>query len=65
MPQMSGKDLTEKMRALRPDIKVVFMSGHDDNMVAQHGVIRKDVRFIQKPFSPETFVSTIKKTLKK
>ena len=52
MPQMSGPAVAEKVRVLRPGIKVLYMSGYTDDAVVHHGVLTEDVPFIQKPFSP-------------
>lgn len=51
MPKMSGPDLAERLHALCPDIKILFMSGYTANMIAQRGVLEEKVNFIQKPFS--------------
>jgi two-component system cell cycle sensor histidine kinase/response regulator CckA len=42
------------MRALNPRIKVLFMSGYTSNVIVNHGVLKKGVHFIQKPFSIES-----------
>ena len=52
MPQMSGPLVAEKVSALRPGIKVLYMSGYTDDAVVHHGVLSQDMPFIQKPFSP-------------
>ncbi|HLJ85841.1 MAG TPA: response regulator [Candidatus Angelobacter sp.] len=52
MPSMSGPELVNLIRALRPEIKVLFMSGYPDDIVAQLGVVgSKGSSFIQKPFT--------------
>lgn len=51
MPDMNGKDLFIKISKEYPEIRVLYMSGHADNVIAQHGVLEKGVHFIQKPFS--------------
>jgi CheY-like chemotaxis protein len=53
MPEMTGAELRDRIRALRPDIKVLFMSGYTSNVIATHGVLQRGVQFIQKPFSIE------------
>jgi DNA-binding NtrC family response regulator len=52
MPQMSGPRVAEQIAAMRPDIKVLYMSGYTDDAVVRHGVLSQDMPFIQKPFSP-------------
>jgi CheY-like chemotaxis protein len=51
MPQMSGKQLAERLFAMRPDMPVVFMSGYTDNMIERHGVLEPGTLLISKPFS--------------
>jgi two-component system cell cycle sensor histidine kinase/response regulator CckA len=51
MPALSGKELCERVRALRPGVRVLFMSGYTDDIVAHHGMLEDGIHFIQKPFS--------------
>lgn len=51
MPKMSGKELKDKIKAIRPDIKVLFMSGYTADVILHHGVTDEAVYFVQKPFS--------------
>ena len=51
MPEMNGAALKEKIIAINPDIKVLFMSGYTSNIIAHHGVLEEGVEFIQKPFN--------------
>jgi DNA-binding NtrC family response regulator len=50
MPGMKGTELRDKIEALRPGIKVMFMSGYTSNVIVHHGVLQEGVHFIQKPF---------------
>ncbi len=50
MPEMSGKELGDRIAAIRPGIKVLFMSGYTSDVIAHRGVLEKGVHFIQKPF---------------
>ncbi|MHB8987479.1 MAG: hybrid sensor histidine kinase/response regulator [Desulfobulbia bacterium] len=51
MPGMNGKDLAERLHALRPDMKILFMSGYSVNMITGQGALDESVNFIEKPFS--------------
>lgn len=51
MPGMTGAELRDRVKAIRPDIKVLFMSGYTSDVIVTHGVLRRGVHFIQKPFS--------------
>jgi len=63
MPQMSGPAVAEKVAALRPGIKVIYMSGYTDDAVLRHGVLNHDAPFIQKPFSPTALRKKIREVL--
>ena len=51
MPGMNGAELSEKVLAVRPETKVIFMSGYTGDRIAHRGVLKKGCHFIQKPFS--------------
>ena len=51
MPGMSGSELTRVVKELRPDIKVIYMSGYTHDMIERHGVFAPGTAFLQKPFS--------------
>jgi two-component system cell cycle sensor histidine kinase/response regulator CckA len=51
MPGMSGKELNVRIEAIRPGVRVLFMSGYTTNVIAHRGVLDEGVYFIQKPFS--------------
>jgi len=65
MPLMSGRELAEKMRSKQPDLKILFISGYTDDVIAQHGVLDDDVEFIQKPYSPTALAKKVKEVLNK
>lgn len=51
MPEISGKEIADRLLQLRPSIRVLFMSGYTDEAIVQHGVLDANVKFIQKPFT--------------
>ncbi len=53
MPQMSGGELADELRAKHPRLKVLFMSGYTDDMLAGHGVLAGETQLIPKPFTAE------------
>jgi DNA-binding NtrC family response regulator len=63
MPGMSGKALAEKLAQRHPGLKVIFMSGYSDSMIARHGVLEQGHIFIQKPFSLRMLVHKVREVL--
>ncbi|MFZ1642950.1 MAG: GAF domain-containing protein [Candidatus Contendobacter sp.] len=63
MPEMSGRDLWQRLGALRPGLKCLFMSGYTANVIAHHGVLDDGVHFLQKPFSREALANKLREVL--
>ncbi len=63
MPQGGGKQLADRVRAERPDLKVLFMSGYTDEVISRHGIVEQGVRFLQKPFTLETLSQKVREVL--
>lgn len=63
MPGMSGGETAERLRAQRPELKVLFMSGHTENSIVHHGVLDPGVAFIQKPFRSDLLVHKVRQVL--
>ena len=51
MPEMGGRELVERLSQLRPDTKVLYMTGYTDDAVVRQGVLDARVAFLQKPFT--------------
>jgi PAS domain S-box-containing protein len=65
MPEMNGRELYARLAPLRPDLKVLYMSGYTDNVILHHGVLEAGIDFIQKPFSVQGLASKIRLILDK
>jgi signal transduction histidine kinase/ActR/RegA family two-component response regulator len=63
MPGMNGRALAERMAVLRPEIKIIYMSGYTDDAVVRHGVIHGNANFIQKPFTPDGIARKVREVL--
>jgi PAS domain S-box-containing protein len=64
MPGMGGRDLADQLIRLRPEMKVLYMSGYTDNAIVHHGILNPGIQFLQKPFSPQFLVQKVQETLK-
>ncbi len=63
MPQMSGRDLAERLKAQQPSLKVLYISGYTDDMLAHHGVLESNVYLLQKPFAPDELAKKMREVL--
>jgi PAS domain S-box-containing protein len=52
LPKISGRVAVERIRAIHPRIKVIYMSGYTDDQVSRHGVLEPGIVLLQKPFTP-------------
>jgi len=53
MPGMSGIDLAEKLSVLRPEARVLYMSGYADGEIAKHQEVRSGITILRKPFTQD------------
>ena len=63
MPEMNGRELSEKIMAIRPEIKTIFMSGYTADIIARQGVIEEGAHFLQKPVTAQSLAAKISKAL--
>jgi two-component system, cell cycle sensor histidine kinase and response regulator CckA len=63
MPEMSGSELANRLAAVRPEVKVLYMSGYTDDVIVHHGVLDERTEFIQKPFTPDVLARKIREVL--
>ncbi len=63
MPGMRGPELAERLLRLRPDLRVLYMSGYTDDAIAHHGFLDAGTEFLQKPFTPLRLMQKIREVL--
>jgi len=63
LPMMGGTDLAERAAALRPETRILFMSGHPEDTVIRHGVPGRPGEYLQKPFNPDAVARKVRETL--
>ncbi|MGE4489380.1 MAG: response regulator [Kiritimatiellales bacterium] len=63
MPKKSGPQLAEHIIKLRPNIRIVYMSGYTDDAIVHHGVLDPGTAFIEKPIVPSALLEKIREFL--
>jgi nitrogen-specific signal transduction histidine kinase/ActR/RegA family two-component response regulator len=63
MPQMGGRELADRLVALRPGIPVLFMSGYTDDALVDHGVLDPSTTLLNKPFAMDQLIRAVQDML--
>lgn len=65
MPRLNGPELVRVVSSHYPEIKIIFMSGYQNDILDRYGIVASRIRYIQKPFIPAVLVQAIREELSK
>ncbi|MGB7624132.1 MAG: response regulator, partial [Terriglobia bacterium] len=63
MPKMNGRELAERITSLRPETRVLFVSGYTPEAVARRGILEPETLFLQKPFTPYSLAHKVREVM--
>jgi len=63
MPEMNGRQLAEAAKTMKPDLKIIFMTGYSRNAIVHQGRLDPGVELIQKPIASDHLAATVRKVL--
>ncbi|OPY74475.1 MAG: Blue-light-activated protein [Syntrophorhabdus sp. PtaU1.Bin050] len=63
MPRKNGREAYEAVKAIRPDIRVLFMSGYSDDIIDRRRILQENLNFIEKPVSPRALLDKVREVL--
>lgn len=63
MPGMNGKELADRLVGVRPDTRILFMSGYSENVIFHEGILKPGIAHIPKPLMPEALAAKVRETI--
>jgi CheY-like chemotaxis protein len=63
LPGLTGRDLAERLLAVRPNLKVLYASGYAEDVVVHRGVVNPGIRYLQKPYAPHALAEKVRAVL--
>jgi len=63
MPGMNGRELAQRISEIRPNVKILYMSGYTENVIGHNGMLDAGVRLLQKPFNLRDLKSKVREVL--
>ncbi|MET0285068.1 MAG: response regulator [Polyangiales bacterium] len=64
LPEQNGRKVYEQLRELLPSLRVLYISGYDEDVIARHGVLDPSIHFLPKPFSQEQLTRKVEEALR-
>jgi FixJ family two-component response regulator len=65
MPKMNGLEMSQRLKGVRPDMAVMFISGYDDSVVSQSVLMQPATELLTKPINTMTLAQTVRRMLDK
>jgi two-component system cell cycle sensor histidine kinase/response regulator CckA len=65
LPRMTGPQLADRLRATRPGLPVLFMSGYTDEAIVEHGILEAGLAYIEKPITVDLLTRRVREVLQK
>ncbi len=63
MPQLGGVDLVQRLKVVRPHLRVLYISGYTDSTVVRYGIAASEANYLQKPFTPDSLANKVRQLL--
>jgi PAS domain S-box-containing protein len=63
MPGMTGRELAQRLIAVRPETKVLYMSGYTEDVIVHQGVLKEGIAFVPKPLTADAVLVKVRETL--
>jgi CheY-like chemotaxis protein len=63
MPGMNGRELAQRVLEIRPNVKVLYMSGYTENVIGRNGTLDAGIRLLQKPFTLRDLKNKVREVL--
>jgi len=63
MPLVNGRQLARRLASVAPQMRVIYMSGYADDVIAYHGILDEATNLVQKPFSPNALLQKLREVL--
>ena len=63
MPEMSGKEAADRIQALYPSVRVLFMSGYSEGILSAEGVLETGINLLEKPFTEKSLLAMLREVI--